>query len=110
MNTPFIIVPTEEKHDYGQNDRQGKITDPYLTKEEYTKLLITRAKEISRKNHQLNGVTEEDLKYDNPAILVAQQEIKNGIIPYSVVRIIPTKDGAPIHEIWNINDMNVTDF
>lgn len=91
---------------YGQEegDTNKKLTDNFMNKEEYTRLLSIRSAQI-----KFGAKPCVDIGETIDPIKIAQMEIDQKKIPLHIVRKNIPKDGELTYEIWNPNEMKIRD-
>jgi len=82
---------------YKNYDVSKNVTDPILTKYEYTKILGMRAQQIANNSEPLIEVTKD---LDNP-ISIAKEEIRQRKSPI----ILKRKIGEEQFEYWKLEDL-----
>ncbi len=82
---------------YKNYDISKNVTDPILTKYEYTKILGMRAQQIANNSEPLIKVTKD---LDNP-IDIAKEEIRQRKSPI----ILKRKIGENQFEYWKLEDL-----
>nr|QDY51859.1 RNA polymerase Rpb6 [Mimiviridae sp. ChoanoV1] len=82
---------------YKNYDVSKNVTDPILTKYEYTKILGMRAQQIANNSEPLIEVTKD---LDNP-IAIAKEEIRQRKSPI----ILKRKIGEEQFEYWKLEDL-----
>lgn len=82
---------------YKNYDISKNITEPILTKYEYTKILGMRAQQIANNSEPLIKVTKD---LDNP-IAIAKEEIRQRKSPI----ILKRKIGEDQYEYWKLEDL-----
>ena len=87
---------------YIRYNTKTRITIPYLTKFEKTKVLGTRAAQIEGGAKTL--LVKNELKNIRQSIDIAELEFKEGLIPFIIRRYLP--DGQ--YEDWRLSDFHNT--
>ena len=82
---------------YKNYDVSKNVTEPILTKYEYTKILGMRAQQIANNSEPLIKVTKD---LDNP-IAIAKEEIRQRKTPI----ILKRKIGEEQFEYWKLEDL-----
>ena len=88
-----------------EQDENKKLTDDFMTKEEYTRLLSIRSAQI-----KFGATPCVDIGDVIDPISIAQMEIDQKKIPLAIVRKNIPKNGKLTHELWNPNEMKIRDF
>ena len=82
---------------YKNYDISKNVTEPILTKYEYTKILGMRAQQIANNSEPLIKVTKD---LDNP-VAIAKEEIRQRKSPI----ILKRKIGVDQFEYWKLEDL-----
>lgn len=82
---------------YKNYEVSKNVTEPILTKYEYTKILGMRAQQIANNSEPLIVVTKD---LDNP-IAIAKEEIRQRKSPI----ILKRKIGEDLFEYWKLEDL-----
>ena len=112
MSNEFILleyVENDSNKNKNTHNRSKRITDPTMTQNEYTKLLLTRAKQIQLGEKPLIDIEHN---HNNYAIESAKREINQRVIPFVIVRKLydGKKESGYREEIWNIRELNIRDY
>jgi DNA-directed RNA polymerases I, II, and III subunit RPABC2 len=94
-----LILSDNNVNLYKNYDIKNNISDPILTKYEYTKVLGMRAQQIALGAEPLIEVTE-DL---NDVVLIAKEELRQRKTPMIIQRTV----GLRKFEYWKIEDLAV---
>ena len=94
-----LILSDNNVNLYKNYDIKNNISDPILTKYEYTKVLGMRAQQIALGAEPLIEVTE-DL---NDVVLIAKEELRQRKTPMIIQRTV----GLGKFEYWKIEDLAV---
>ena len=94
-----LILSDDNVDLYKKYDIKNNISEPILTKYEYTKILGMRAQQLAMGAEALIDVTE-DL---NDVVLIAEEELRQRKTPIIIQRNI----GVNKYEYWKIEDLAV---
>lgn len=94
-----LILSDDNVDLYKKYDIKNNISEPILTKYEYTKILGMRAQQLAMGAEALIEVTE-DL---NDVVLIAEEELRQRKTPVIIQRNI----GVNKYEYWKIEDLAV---
>lgn len=94
-----LILSDDNVELYKKYDIKNNISEPILTKYEYTKILGMRAQQLAMGAEALIDVTE-DL---NDVVLIAEEELRQRKTPIIIQRNI----GVNKYEYWKIEDLAV---
>ena len=94
-----LILSDDNVDLYKKYDIKNNISEPILTKYEYTKILGMRAQQLAMGAEALIEVTE-DL---NDVVLIAEEELRQRKTPVIIQRNI----GVNKFEYWKIEDLAV---
>ena len=94
-----LILSDDNVDLYKKYDIKNNISEPILTKYEYTKILGMRAQQLAMGAEALIEVTE-DL---NDVVLIAEEELRQRKTPVIIQRNV----GVNKYEYWKIEDLAV---
>jgi DNA-directed RNA polymerases I, II, and III subunit RPABC2 len=94
-----LILSDDNVDLYKKYDIKNNISEPILTKYEYTKILGMRAQQLAMGAEALIEVTE-DL---NDVVLIAEEELRQRKTPIIIQRNI----GVNKYEYWKIEDLAI---
>ena len=94
-----LILSDDNVDLYKKYDIKNNISEPILTKYEYTKILGMRAQQLAMGAEALIEVTE-DL---NDVVLIAEEELRQRKTPVIIQRNV----GVNNYEYWKIEDLAV---
>lgn len=94
-----LILSDDNVDLYKKYDIKNNISEPILTKYEYTKILGMRAQQLAMGAEALIEVTE-DL---NDVVLIAEEELRQRKTPVIIQRNV----GVDKYEYWKIEDLAV---